>query len=1105
MKKNVLLISNLVKHYELTHLIRIMRTAVFLIFVVVFQMIATEADAQKTKINISKNELSLRELITEIEKQTDYLFVYKDSEINVSEQVKVDARNKPVADVLKQVFANGPIAYEYANNYISLRIMSEKEQLAVSQQQKKQISGTVIDEYGEPIIGANVVEKGTTNGIITDIDGKFALTITENTILQVSYIGYVSQEIMVRNQQTIRFTLQGDSKILEEVVVIGYGVVKKSDLTGSVASVKSKELNGFPATNVMQALAGRSPGVQVTQNTGSPGGSISMRIRGTNSIRGNNEPLYVVDGFPINGAPTNLNNADIESIEILKDASATAIYGSRGANGIVMISTKQGKAGKTRVDFEASYSTQSVVKTLDLMNATEYAQFYNIQQKNDTGKEFFTQEQIDGFGKGYDYQDLIFRSAPIYTAGITVSGGNEKTQFSIGGNLFQQDGIIKGSGYDRYTVRTNVNHKVNEKFRVSLYSTLSHLKRDARDSQQGARGNSMISAAVSAPPTLDPYNEDGSYRVLATAYPFVATDIINPLNYINEQKNEVRANIVLANAAFIYNPIPELTLKVMGGIENRDDTNGSYTTRDYINSPGRASRTANQFTSLLNENTINYTNTFADRHNVSAIVGFTYQDFFNTSLTGSGTGFLSDVFEEYNLGSSLTPNPPGSSYSKSVLLSYLGRVNYSFDDKYLLTASIRRDGSSKYSEGNKWGYFPSVAAAWRISNEAFFAENKIVSMAKLRASWGKTGSQAINAYATLSTLSAGRTIFNDAMFNTFAPGTTLPGDLKWETTAQTDIGLDIGLFNNRVILTADYYMKKTTDLLNLVRLPTSMGYDSTIKNVGEVQNKGFDFNTNVQILTGEFKWDVNANISFNRNKVTKLYGGEDILGGNINVVVINDNSSILREGRPIGQFWGYQEAGYNEEGNIVFKDLDGNGSITQDDKTYIGDPNPDFTYGLNTTLRYKGFELDLFFQGVQGNDIFNASAIVNTIDYGFGLNMPKEVLYNHWTPENPHAKYPAISYNTTAKVSDRFVEDGSYLRLRNIQLSYNLPVRKIKLNWISDLQLYVSGQNLLTFTNYSWWDPEVNTQGSGNSVVQGVDHNSYPSSKSFTFGIRAGF
>jgi TonB-linked SusC/RagA family outer membrane protein len=395
--------------------------------------------------------------------------------------------------------------------------------------------------------------------------------------------------------------------------------------------------------------------------------------------------------------------------------------------------------------------------------------------------------------------------------------------------------------------------------------------------------------------------------------------------------------------------------------------------------------------------------------------------------------------------------------------------------------------------------------AWRISNEEFLKNNKFISELKLRTSWGLTGSQAIDPYATLNQLSANRTVFDDALYTAFSPGTRLPGNLKWETTEQKDIGIDLGILNNRILFTADYYIKNTRDLLNTVVLPSSLGFTSTIQNIGEVQNKGIELGIDSRIFTGAFKWDLNANVSFNRNKVVKLYGGADILGGNVNVVVINDVTNILREGQPIGRFWGYLEDGYTEQGNIKFKDLDGNGTITQTDKTYIGDPNPNFIYGINSSMSFKNFDLSLFIQGVQGNDLFNVSSIVNTIDYGFGLNMPAEVLTSHWTPTNINEKYPIISRNTTSRVSNRFIEDGSYLRLRNIQLAYNLPVNKWGIKWISNVQVYVSGQNLLTLTKYSWWDPEVNSRGGGNSTAQGIDHNSYPMAKAFTAGLRMSF
>ncbi|MDF7820247.1 TonB-dependent receptor [Runella sp. MFBS21] len=1079
---------------------------------------ATKAqEVLNTTVSLQIEAVEIKRVFSNIEKQAKVKFVYSPNAIRADQKVSLATTNK-LSEVLKELLTPLHISYEVVGTRILLRQkLPEKsaslEEVSVPvpnviEPQEQVIKGKVTDgDKGDGLPGVSVLLRGTQKGTTTNPNGEFSLAVPDaNAILVFSFVGYEPQEVVVGNRTQINISLKVDTKALDEVVVVGYGTVKRSDLTGSVTQVKSKELNAFPAANVLQALSGRAAGVQVTQNTGAPGGGVSVRIRGTNSIQGSNEPLYVVDGFPTSGSnPTVLNNADIESMEILKDASATAIYGSRGANGVVLITTKRGKSGKTKVDFETSFTSQSLIKRLDLMNAKEYATFYNLQAANDKLNPYFTQAQVDGFGEGFDWQNLVFTKAPMKTTSLNISGGNDKTQFSISGSFFGQDGIIKGSDYKRYSLRTNLSHKISEKFSVTLSSTLSRLKTDRRDSEGGSRGNSMISAAISAPPTLTPYNDNGTYRVLAIAYPFVATDLINPLNFINEQTNRIKANRVLTNAALIYNPIPEITIKISGGIENADDRTDNYTTTNFFNSPGRASVSTTQQTSLLNENTISYSKVFGQVHSVSAVAGFTYQDFVNTSLSASGNGFLSDIIETSGLGSAITPGIPNSGYSKSVLLSYLGRINYTFKDKYLATVSIRRDGSSRYSEGNKWGYFPSGALAWRISNEDFLKSNTFISDLKLRASWGLTGSQAISPYATLNQLSSFRTVFDDAMYTTFSPGTRLPGNLKWETTEQKDIGIDFGILNNRIILTADYYIKNTRDLLNTVALPSSLGFTSTIQNVGEVQNKGFELGVDSRLFTGSFKWDVNANISFNRNKVVKLYGGDDILGGNVNVVVINDVTSILREGRPIGQFWGYVEDGYTDQGRINFKDLDGNGSITQNDKTYIGDPNPNFIYGLNSNMSYKNFDLSFFVQGVQGNDLFNVSSIVNTIDYGFGLNMPKEVLYNHWTPTNTNAKYPIISRTTTTRVSNRFIEDGSYLRLRTIQLAYNLPMEKLGVKWIRNLQVYGSGQNLLTLTKYSWWDPEVNSRGGSNSTMQGIDHNSYPTAKSWTIGLRAGF
>lgn len=975
------------------------------------------------------------------------------------------------------------------------------------------VTGKVLGDSSQPLSGVTVSEKGTSNATVSKEDGSFSIKLTTSKpSLVISSVGYTKKEVGVSRQNNIIITLAEESKQLDDVVVIGYGAVRKKDLTGSVSQVKSKDIGIFANTSPVQALQGRAAGVQVIQNSGSPGGSISVRIRGTNSVQGSNEPLYVVDGFPLNGSLSILNNADIESIEVLKDASAIAIYGSRGANGVVLVTTKKGKAGAIRVDYESGYTVQRVTNKLKLMNAKQYAEFYNEQAKNDNVAPYFTPNQVDSFGtiQSTDWQDEVLRNAPQTNNIITVSGGSAKTRFSVSGGIFKQEGIARNSDYNRYSLRANIDQDISSKFSLSYSTNLSRINSSQKNSGGGNRGGTLFSAMISAPPTLTPY-VNGVYRNLATSYPFIASIIINPTAEINETFDDLRANRILANVAVTYKPLPGLSLKISGGIENNDNlasgyNNGFTSTNGTTTSTttGSANVNSSNVTSLLNENIINYIKTFGD-HSLTATAGFTYQNFKSSNISGGGSGFISNVQGAFDLGAAGTPGVPGSSFSEWTLLSGLGRLNYAFKDKYLATISFRSDGSSRYSEGNKWGYFPAMALAWRISKENFFQNQNFLSDLKLRGSWGRTGSTAISPYQTLNQLNTDQVIFGDVLFVAYAPGSRLPGPLKWETTEQTDVGLDFAVLKNRIRGSVDYYIKNTTDLLNTVSLASSLGYTNTIRNIGKMQNKGLEFTLDADIIRGgDFNWDVSANISFNRNKVVKLYNGEDVLGSSINITVVNDYINRLREGEPLGKFYGFTESGYDANGKITYVDQDKNGIINAFDKTFIGDPNPDYIFGFNSNASYKNFELSLFVQGSQGNDIFNLSSVNQTLDYGFGLNMPVEVYQNHWTPTNMNAKYPKISRTTATQISNRFVEDGSYVRLKNIQLAYNFPIQNY-LKWFRSAQLYVSGQNIVTITNYSGYDPEINSRGGANSILQGIDHYSYPSYKSYTIGLRCGF
>lgn len=1062
------------------------------------------------QISLEEKNASLQKVFKAIEKQTDYVFFFDHKLIQQGRKLTIRTRNLSLQQVLDLCFKDQPFSYSIVKNTIVVKPreadpQTDREQTPVF----IPVKGKVLNEQGQPLAGASVSIKGSGTGTQTDAEGNFSIEAPEGSVLVVSYVGFVRKEITVGAANTnVTVTLTAVATSGEDVVVIAYGTVRKKELTGSVSQVKSKDLNAFPSTNVMQAMNGRAAGVRVVQNNGTPGSAVSVRVRGVNSILGGNEPLYVVDGFPYSGNPTFLQNGDIESMEILKDASSIAMYGSRGANGVVMITTRAGRKGdRSTVNLEMGYTVQSVTKKMKLMNPRQYAELYNEQAKNDGLAPYFSQQVIDSLGGvvGTDWQDLVLRSAPIYNTNVSVNGGSDRTKFSLSGGAFLQEGILPNTNFNRYSFRTNLSHDISKAVNVAFNTTLTRITRKLVNSSSGNRGSDVFSAMLMAPPTLSPYMPDGSYRRLTTAYPFISNAIINPLVPLNETSNKVNADRVLGNVAFTFKPIEDLSIRISGGIENSNDRTDEYQNIEPSTSnPGRAYISTSQYTSLLTENIATYSKQFG-RHAFALTGGFTYQVSTSKYMNASGTGFLSDVTNTGNLQGAATPGIPQSGYSRDALSSFVSRLNYTFDDRYLFTVSFRRDGSSRYSEGGKWANFPAAAFAWRASNESFLQNSRVISDLKLRTSYGLSGSNAIGAYQTLNQLASSGVVFGDALYTAFSPGTTLPGNLRWEKTNQFDIGVDLGLLKNRIRFTADYYIKRTKDLLNSVQLPASTGYINTLQNVGEVENKGFEFAIEGDVLRkDDWTWTVAANISFNRNKIVKLYNGQDIFGEAIYTGALNDNVNILRQGYAIGRFYGYVETGYTANGNLQYEDRTGDGLITAADKTFIGDPNPDFIYGFNSTARYKNFELSVFIQGSQGNDIFNLNQAA-TLDLGMGLNQPEEVYLDHWTATKTNAKYPRISRSLNGNMSTRFVEDGSYLRFKNIQLAYNLPAAKWKLSWLRSAQLYVSGQNLITITGYSWYDPEVNAYGSANSIRQGIDYSVYPNNKSVTFGIRCGF
>ncbi|WP_197705830.1 TonB-dependent receptor [Filimonas lacunae] len=1071
-----------------------------------FAALQSQARGFSQNITLTEKNAPLIKVFRAIEKQTGLVFFFDEAQLAQAHPVTIAVTNVSVRQALEACLLNQPLTYTLVGENI---VISTKSSLVfASKPPAPDIKGRVTDEQGNALSGASVQVKNSGNGTQTDAEGRFSLQAAAGAILVVSYVGYTSREVNLKGYSGLLVVaLQPLRDTAADIVVIAYGAVRKKDLTGAVAQIKSEDLTSYPATNMIQSMQGRAAGVQVKQNNGAPGAAISVRIRGTNSILGGNEPLYVIDGFPYSGNPTFLQNADIASVEILKDASSTAIYGSRGANGVVIITTKSGKrSGKNSVEAEAGFTLQQVNKKMKLLTPGQYAQLYNEQAVNDGVAPYFTQQQVDSLYKtpDTDWQNLVMHRAPLWFTSVTVNGGNEKTRFSLSNGIFRQQGIIHNSDYNRYSLRFNINHDISKVFNIAYNATLTRITSNRKNADRGNRGSDIYSGMLVAPPTLSPYLADGTYRRLTTAYPFISNALANPVLLMNETSDYIKADRVFTNAALLIKPVRDLSIRISGGLENSNDRTDQYSTIQPINSSvGNANVITNQLTSFLNENVVNYNKTLK-KHRIDATAGFTYQDYVSTSLSGSGSGFLSDVIGTGNLGAAATPGIPASGYSKWVLLSMLGRINYNYSDKYLLTVSFRRDGSSRYATNNQWSNFPSAAIAWHLSNENFFPRNSVLNDVKLRSSYGVSGSAAISPYQTLNQLSASYTTFGDAIYSALAPGTTLPGNLKWETTHQLDAGIDATLLNNRLHVTADFYVKKTKNLLNRVQLPASMGYTNTLQNVGEIQNKGIELGLDATVLQRAVNWTVSANISFNRNKVLKLYEGQDIYGQSIYTGSLNDFVNLLREGQPLGVFYGYEEKGYTATGNIEYVDRTGEGAISNADKTYIGNPNPDFIYGFNSVTTWKGLSLTVFIQGSQGNDIFNLNK-ASTLDMGMGLNQPQDLFYNHWASDKTNAAYPKISRNINGNMSNRFVEDGSYLRLKNIQLAYNLPLKKTNNNGFKSAQVYISGQNLITITGYSWYDPDINAYGGSNAVEQGIDYYTYPTSKSVTLGIRCGF
>ena len=1090
------------------------------VFLIAFSLqISASVYSQTTKLSLNVQNQSIKDVLYLIENQTDFRFIYESGKINLDKKVSVQVREQSVEFVLRQLFNNEGVDYEITeNNLILINPSPEQLKSAAQEKNRKKITGVVRDQKGEPIIGANVFEKGTTNGTVTDIDGKYSLEVSMGSLLQISYIGYDSKEIKVGNSDVVNILLTEDTETLDEVVVIGYGTVKKSDLTGAVGSVQMKDVSQVGITSADRALQGQIAGVQVNARTGQPGESMMIRVRGSNSLAGGNEPLYVIDGMPVEKMNSDINPEDILSMEVLKDASSTAIYGSRGANGVVLITTKRGSTGEATVDYNGYIGISMLRKKLDLLEKDDYIAMVNEVSQNDGNGIVITPDQA-ALLPNNDWQDLVYQTALTHSHQVSVSGGTDKTKLYSSLNYMNQEGIIKGSNYNRFAIRVNGDQKLAENLSLSASVAYSYGTQNSANSNADG-GGAIAYTAMVMPPTSEVKDADGNYTTF-TGTPWGGT---NPVGMSELYKNQVVNSRLLANMALNYEMLEGLTFRVNAGAEVNTASTDRYIPIGLSAGgklDGDALKTKSSYYTIINENILTYDKKFNRNHALNLMGGITFQTYQYDELQGSGTGFLRDVYETNNLGAASNPGVPASGFNDYRMVSFLGRVNYNLMERYLFTATARYDGSSKFSKNHKFAFFPSAALAWRISEEDFMKDVDWLSNFKLRTSVGQTGNQSISPYQTFAQLGTSSPIFGNGKDVGFVLSSMANDDLKWETTTQTDLGIDLGFFNNRLNISFDYYWKQTCDLLYNATLPPSSGYTSMLRNLGRIDNKGFEIAINTVNMKGKVNWTTNLNITSNKSIVKDL--GTDVYGNKIQQIdapVSGGNWFPLFVGKAPFQLYGYEiegiyqtdeEARLNGEatkkaGDYRYKDTDGKAGITTGDKTIIANTQPKFTFGLTNVINWNNFEFSFLVIGSVGGDIVNEfnKSITNI---GGTWNIRKDVWENHWTPENPNAKYARASASTKdyfafGDPNSLWVENGSYLRFKDIKLAYTLPTQLFSGPRKPNISVYVSGQNLITITSYSHYDPEASWTS---SAVNGWDRGVYPSAKSFTLGLQVKF
>ncbi|RIH62924.1 SusC/RagA family TonB-linked outer membrane protein [Mariniphaga sediminis] len=1112
----------------------------------------------QVKVTLHFEKASIQNVLETIENQTGYVFLYKDEIFNPDQKYSVDFTDEPFNEVIKSVCEKAGVEYEVRSNRQIILTEKGQESLLNINFQQKTVTGMVTDQSGLPLPGVTVVVPGTTTGTVTNADGNFSLAVPDGTeILQFSFVGMQTQEVSIAGRTTFTVVLEEETIGIEEVVAIGYGTVKRTDLTGSVGQVSSDNLKDLNISNTTQALAGQISGVSVQQGSGSPGKGAIIRVRGAASITANSDPLYVIDGFPITGDLSVLNPNDIASIEVLKDASASAIYGSRASNGVILITTKSGKKGEAKIQFDSYVGFQTVAKTLDLMNAQEFIELnreaFNTKYIESVPGAKITDPVVNrpsgyrykypdfyddpaavaAVGNGTDWQDEIFRSAPIQNYQLNVSGGSESTNYFFSAGYFNQEGIIINSNFERFSLRAKIDTKITDRLTAGINLAPNYSINN--DIAEGHPSNGVIIQALAIAPWIPVRYDNGVYGT-ATDYGKAGGDgitgIVNAVATATHTKNQSNRLQMFSNAYAELSLLSDKSLKLRTSI---GATITNYR-RNYFRAAGlmpiagnpglglpqhrRAESDAQETFNYLNENTLSYSKTLNEKHNFDAVAGFTVQKQTWMQTYANGSDFPDDIIEVI---SNATIRQGSSNINEWAMMSYLGRLNYNYNNKYYVTASFRSDGSSKFGKNNRFGNFPSMSLMWRAIEEDFIKNGNLFSDLRLRASYGVTGNDNLsNNYAAIGTIATSNYAFgagSGVIVNGANMNSISNHNLTWEKASQLDLGLEFGFFDNKLTFLTDFYSRKTTDLLLNVPVPTITGFSNAYQNIGRVDNWGLEFNIRANAInTNDFSWLISANLSMNRNEVKALGPSGDPI---YYTGQTRGEGHVLKIGFPMGTFYGYDHIGVymNQEmfdenpkeatshvGDAMYRDVNGDKVITAADRTEIGKAEPDFYYGINNSFSYKNFDLGILIQGSYGGEILHIGKRYYENLEG-NQNQLRTVL-NRWRSEEDPGdgwipRVRSTPTGQTSQISTRWVEDGSYLRVNNITLGYSFSNTTLsKLN-IENMRVNISAQNPITITNYSGFNPEVNT--SENTVLAGSDHGVYPLSKSFTLGLNITF